>query len=142
VLRPELVRSGYIDAWRCIAAMLLVVAHLVETRTPEQEPDDGYFYFLGQLGVYIFFFISGLVVSRACIQEIERTGSFSTSGFYVRRFFRIVPPLLIYLACCVALAAAGIIDLDVGDVAAASLSVCNVSWAQCSWWVVHTWSLA
>ncbi|AEG91355.1 acyltransferase family protein [Ramlibacter tataouinensis] len=140
--RPDPGRSGYIDSWRCFAVMLVVAAHLVETRTPGEVPDEGNFYHLGQVGVYIFFFLSGFVVSRACMHEVAKTGSFSTAGFYVRRFFRIAPPLLLYLVCCAGLAAAGVIAVDLADIAAASLYVCNVEWARCSWWVAHTWSLA
>jgi peptidoglycan/LPS O-acetylase OafA/YrhL len=48
----------------------------------------------GTLGVYIFFVLSGFLITGLLIRESEQTGAVSLKGFYIRRLFRIIPPLL------------------------------------------------
>ena len=101
-------RLPFIDTWRAIAVTLVILAHLTLNREMKQYMQvSRLLKFLGEhgeTGVFIFFFISGYVVSKACLAEIATSGGFSISGFYTRRFFRIVPPLLVYLTACLTLA--------------------------------------
>jgi peptidoglycan/LPS O-acetylase OafA/YrhL len=64
-------------------------------------------------GVTVFFFLSGFLITTLLRLEWIRTGSVSVSRFYVRRAFRILPPL--YCALLVAIAAAwlGILHSEV-----------------------------
>jgi peptidoglycan/LPS O-acetylase OafA/YrhL len=48
----------------------------------------------GWLGVDVFFVLSGFLITTLILREIEDTGSVSLRGFYVRRFFRIIPVYL------------------------------------------------
>lgn len=50
----------------------------------------------GFIGVDIFFVISGFIIARALLAEIQK-GRFSIRHFYLRRFRRIYPPLLTVL---------------------------------------------
>lgn len=136
-------RVPYIDSWRFVAVALVVLAHhhYQSSDTSVPAPATAYFYW-GQVGVYIFFFLSGFVVSRACLDEVRRTGGFSVAGFYTRRSFRIVPPLMLYLGTCAVLGFLGLIDVTGLDLLFASTYVCNVGLVDCGWWVAHTWSLA
>lgn len=52
----------------------------------------------GGLGVTIFFFISGYLITTLLIREFSTTGNVDFKGFYVRRLLRLMPPLLITLA--------------------------------------------
>src|ERR1700734_3678862 len=45
----------------------------------------------GELGVRIFFCISGFVITRLFVLEEAEFGSISLKSFYMRRLFRIVP---------------------------------------------------
>jgi peptidoglycan/LPS O-acetylase OafA/YrhL len=45
----------------------------------------------GNLGVRIFFVISGFIITRLLLDELRLSGSISLKNFYIRRFFRIVP---------------------------------------------------
>jgi peptidoglycan/LPS O-acetylase OafA/YrhL len=45
----------------------------------------------GNLGVRIFFVISGFIITRLLLEELRSSGSISLKNFYIRRFFRIVP---------------------------------------------------
>jgi peptidoglycan/LPS O-acetylase OafA/YrhL len=51
----------------------------------------------GTLGVYIFFVVSGYIITKLLVAERERTGDLSLNAFYWRRAFRILPPLLLFL---------------------------------------------
>jgi len=97
-------RLDGLDGWRAIGAIMVIVAHL-----QVWSPLSGGFLggtALGALGVDYFFGISGFVIARGLL---NREGHPGLRGFYVRRFFRIVPPLAIYLAVVVALSLFGIV---------------------------------
>jgi peptidoglycan/LPS O-acetylase OafA/YrhL len=97
---------------------------------------------LGGLGVDIFFVISGYVICRGFLKEIGETGCISLLAFYVRRFFRIVPPLAVYVAVVVTLGWLGMVELGIGAAARALTFTCNFPNADCSWLIGHTWSLS
>lgn len=140
-------RLDYLDGWRVVAIALVLAEHLgMNARIAafyEANP-IGVISQYGETGVFIFFFISGYVVSLGALREIRETGGFSAKAFYIRRFFRIAPPLLLYLSACVALGLAGVIAFPAADALSAALNLCNVTFtgATCDWYVGHTWSLA
>ncbi|MFZ2989210.1 acyltransferase family protein [Ideonella sp.] len=51
----------------------------------------------GGLGVTLFFFISGYIITRLLLQEQDRCGSIDVPAFFARRAFRILPALFVYL---------------------------------------------
>jgi peptidoglycan/LPS O-acetylase OafA/YrhL len=51
----------------------------------------------GQLGVEIFFVLSGYLITTLLIKEQRTAGKIDLSAFYTRRFFRIVPVYLVVL---------------------------------------------
>ena len=61
----------------------------------------------GGLGVTIFFFLSGYLITTLLLDEQERSGRIDVGKFYLRRAFRLFPPLLVTLAIAYALVAAG-----------------------------------
>jgi len=60
----------------------------------------------GFLGVDLFFVLSGFLITALLIQEWEQTGDISFKKFYIRRGLRLVPPLVVLVAICLAAAAA------------------------------------
>jgi peptidoglycan/LPS O-acetylase OafA/YrhL len=76
-----------LDGLRAISVALVVVSH---SGLQEVVP--------GLLGVLIFFAISGFLITRQMIAEIERTGTLNLPGFYLRRVLRLAPALLAYIA--------------------------------------------
>lgn len=140
-------RLAFIDGWRVVAIALVLLDHLGMNREIgafyEASP-AGVLSQYGETGVFIFFFISGYVVSLACLREVAATGRFSAPAFYARRFFRIVPPLTLYLSFCLALGFSGAIDFSPENFLSASLYLCNTTapGVSCNWYVGHTWSLA
>ncbi|KRM09793.1 acyltransferase family protein [Paucilactobacillus suebicus] len=49
----------------------------------------------GFIGVDIFFTFSGFLITALMIDEFAKNGSFKLLSFYRRRFYRIVPPLIL-----------------------------------------------
>jgi len=95
--------------------------------------------FNGGYGVFIFFEISGFLITSLLLKEYEKRGSISLTGFYIRRVFRILPPLYVYIGVVVALAAAGFFRLTVLDVASAAFFFRNI--AGSGWPLEHLWSV-
>src|SRR5664279_5317039 len=58
----------------------------------------------GGLGVTIFFFLSGYLITTLMFTEWERSGDIDILSFYARRIFRLIPPLFITLAIAYGLA--------------------------------------
>ncbi len=140
-------RLAHIDGWRVIALLLVFADHLgmnKEIGAFYEKSPLGVLSQYGETGVFIFFFISGYVVSLASLREVAQTGGFSAPAFYARRFFRIVPPLMLYLFALTGLGAAGVIDFSPANFVSAGLYLCNSTapGVSCNWYVGHTWSLA
>lgn len=87
-----------LDGIRAIAVLLVVLGHSgLEGLVP------------GGLGVTIFFFLSGYLISTLMLGEYERTGGINILKFYARRMLRLMPPLLITLAVAYGLTYAGLL---------------------------------
>jgi len=54
----------------------------------------------GGLGVTVFFFISGFIITRLMLAEYKREDAIDIRAFYVRRFFRLTPALVVYVLFC------------------------------------------
>lgn len=134
----------HIDGLRAVAVLSVVLFHLELSFIPG-----------GFLGVDIFFVISGYLISRQIIGEFERTGGFSISQFYIRRFRRIAPALIIVLllSCIAASIVFSPIDLQKfgGNLLASVFSFSNVFyWFNSGYFssdaelnpLLHTWSLS
>ncbi len=136
-----------LDGLRAFAVALVVWFHA----RPEQLPG-------GFLGVSVFFTLSGYLICRLVLDEVDRTGGLSLAGFWSRRYRRLIPAsaaLLLGVAAITALRPLvwGRAPSSVGaDVVAAFAQVAN-------WWfwlsgqtysarfvppspVQHFWSLA
>ena len=55
----------------------------------------------GFVGVDIFFVISGYLITRLILNELNSTGSFRFADFYESRARRILPALLLMIAICI-----------------------------------------
>jgi peptidoglycan/LPS O-acetylase OafA/YrhL len=87
-----------LDGIRAISVLIVVAAHSgLETLVP------------GGLGVTIFFFLSGYLISTLMLAENERTGEINIVKFYARRLFRLMPPLFVSLAIAYGLTYAGLL---------------------------------
>lgn len=80
-----------LDSLRFIAFFLVFLFHVSRT-----------FYF-GFLGVDFFFVLSSFLLTYLALQEIDQTGTFSKSNFFIRRVLRIFPLYYLILIICLIL---------------------------------------
>lgn len=141
---PEERRIAQLDGWRGISILLVVVGHLVNTRYsdfPVGHPTN-WTYQLSIVGVDIFFVISGFIITKLALRQHQEAGRFFAGAFYLRRFFRIVPPLALFLASVWGATEFGMIQLEPRNIFIAAVFACNIPRSNCDWFTDHTWSLA
>jgi peptidoglycan/LPS O-acetylase OafA/YrhL len=131
-------RIPALDGLRAISIGLVLLGHSIGTRG---SPVPHRLHHFGELGVRVFFVISGYLITTLLLKELTRTGSISLRGFYFRRTLRIFPAFYAYLAVVGLLTLAGIVDLLPGDLEAAVTYTMNYQRPR-SWYVGHLWSLA
>jgi peptidoglycan/LPS O-acetylase OafA/YrhL len=79
-----------LDGIRAVSFLLVFLAHTgLENIVP------------GGLGVTIFFFLSGFLITTLMRDELQRKGSVSLSHFWIRRVLRILPPFYIVLVAAI-----------------------------------------
>lgn len=87
-----------LDGFRMLAATLVFIAHA------------GWGHFVpGGLGVTIFFFLSGYLITTLLRREYEKNNSINLRNFYLRRFYRIFPPMYFVLFCIFVLGKLGLV---------------------------------
>jgi len=94
-------KSFYIPALDGIRALAFILVLTSHSGLGEIVP--------GGLGVTIFFFLSGYLITTLLRLEVAEKGKISLSKFYLHRCRRILPPIYITLALAVMLAKVGII---------------------------------
>ena len=137
-------RIAQIDGWRGISILLVVTGHLVILRYGD-SPLSGPITLastLAELGVRIFFVISGFIITTMALRERLESGRFSATGFYTRRLFRIVPPFAIFLVFVWGATEFGMIQSHLNDILFAAGFMCNLPGVVCGFFTSHTWSLA
>ena len=75
-------RFPYLDGWRGLAILLVLVAHFWDIRVP----------MIGRMGVDLFFVLSGLLMSQILFEKRMPIGK-----FYRRRISRILPVFLLFV---------------------------------------------
>jgi len=93
-------------------------------------------------GVFVFFVISGFLITSLLIQERSKSGTISIKNFYIRRAFRIWPAFYVLIAVVALLGLTHRIPLRLGELLAAALYFWNYYPAGATWYLGHTWSLA
>jgi peptidoglycan/LPS O-acetylase OafA/YrhL len=110
----------------------------------------------GYVGVDVFFVISGFLITRLLVGELDRTGTISLRGFYARRAKRLLPLTAVLLATVGVLSMILLSPLRntevAGDIISSALYVANWHFAAQSIDyfaqglepspVLHLWSLA
>jgi peptidoglycan/LPS O-acetylase OafA/YrhL len=98
-------RLPSLDGLRALSIGLVLFAH----SHPTEELQKLAFY-CGNLGVRIFFVISGFIITWLLLQEEKSSGGVSLRNFYIRRIARIFPAYYTYLVAVFLLDRAGLID--------------------------------
>jgi peptidoglycan/LPS O-acetylase OafA/YrhL len=88
-----------LDGLRAVSILIVLVSHA------------GYGSIVpGGLGVTIFFFLSGYLITTLLMEENGRTGRIDIGKFYLRRAFRLFPPLVVTLVVAYSLVMLGLLD--------------------------------
>jgi peptidoglycan/LPS O-acetylase OafA/YrhL len=112
----------YLDGLRGYSILSVVVLHCtLSMRVPRWLIPAKLMFGNGQLGVNIFFAISGFLITTLLVRERDQTGTISLRGFYERRIARIFPAAYTYVAAIAILTLIGILQLRPGAFLAASL---------------------
>ena len=91
-------RIASLDGLRAVSILMVVALHTIQRYGMNHDVSSvWYMVFNGASGVFIFFEISGFLITSLLLKEEEKRGSVSLTGFYVRRAFRILPPLYLYI---------------------------------------------
>ncbi len=152
---PAWKQSTYIptlDGWRAVSIGLVIMHHLqVQCTVPILGAVLRSVSDFGEVGVELFFAISGLLICSRLLDEESRYGQISVKGFYIRRCFRILPAAIFYLLVIAILAAFHVIPLLPVDWFGALLFFRNYAMVleylhhsplALHWYTGHFWSLS
>ena len=146
--RERALKSGYLpslDGWRTVAILSVIMFHDAVHRIGNFS--NSFLHEYGDLGVDLFFSISGLLICTRLLEEDRVKGSISLRGFYLRRLFRITPAAWTFLVTYAVLAVIRQLPLDPGGIASSVLMVRNF-WISRggvggdTWYTIHFWSLS
>jgi peptidoglycan/LPS O-acetylase OafA/YrhL len=146
------VKRGYLptlDGWRAVAIGLVIADHLTLSAT-RRPPETMW---LGQIGVNLFFGLSGFLITSRLLAERAAEGRVDLGAFYVRRVARILPAAFGYLLVVSLFGVAGVLPVRPLEVVAAACFFRNylppalplASSALGAWdgfYTSHFWSLA
>jgi peptidoglycan/LPS O-acetylase OafA/YrhL len=93
-----------LNGLRFIAALLVIVHHIEQLKSIYGMPNDfssSFIQIIGELGVVLFFVLSGFLITYLLLAEENRTKTIAVKNFYLRRILRIWP--LYFLIVFVAL---------------------------------------
>jgi peptidoglycan/LPS O-acetylase OafA/YrhL len=152
---PALKQSTYLptlDGWRAVSIALVILHHSqVRCTVPLLGVLLQSLSNVGEVGVELFFAISGLLICSRLLDEESKYGKISVKGFYLRRFFRILPAALFYLLVVASLAAFHLIPLVPQDWFGSLLFFRNYTMLleylhhsplALHWYTGHFWSLS
>lgn len=129
-------RIPSLDGARTVSMSLVLVSHLgFLSSLPIIWRFD-----YGNLGVRVFFVISGFLITSLLIEEHEKTGTIHLLGFYVRRFLRLAPAYWVYIAVIALLIPTGIVQAKWSDLLPTLLYYANYDKPIGA--LGHCWSLA
>jgi peptidoglycan/LPS O-acetylase OafA/YrhL len=135
-------RIPALDGLRAVSIALVLIGHLAGTRRFLTLSSIAIFGDVGNLGVCVFFVISGFLITTLIFSEQARHDRIDVRAFYIRRAFRILPA-----------AAAFLLLLALSGAAFPALRLPTADWLHAltftmnyhqrrSWWTGHLWSLS
>jgi peptidoglycan/LPS O-acetylase OafA/YrhL len=128
-------RIASLDGLRGISVALVLLAHGgVSMGAPRWLHET---YSLANIGVRVFFVISGYLITHLLLTERARTGEIDLAAFYVRRSFRILPAAYVYMAIVIVACWSSLSGVDV---ASSVLYLANYH-EHHAWVLSHLWSL-
>ena len=139
--RGQAARIPCLDGIRAVAISLVLISHLVGTSGLEAPAGWHRYLDFGQLGVRIFFVVSGYLITTLLLEEHRKYGSISLLHFYFRRTFRIFPAFYVFVVAIMLADALGWVSLRENDILHAFTYTTNYHRDR-AWELGHLWSLA
>jgi peptidoglycan/LPS O-acetylase OafA/YrhL len=130
---PTVKRIPSLDGLRAISITLVVVGHVAYSGLAPRVIAP-----YANVGVRIFFVISGYLITTILLGEHARTGTISLRDFYIRRAYRIFPAALCFILAVVVVYWRTLRWFDIG---AALLYLVNFDFVR-PWVIGHLWSLS
>jgi len=128
-------RIPSLDGLRTISIALVIIGHWLHVLG---YGNAGNF---GNLGVRVFFVISGFLITGLLLREFEKTSDVNLLKFYFRRTLRIFPPFYFYLLVIFSAAFLGFVYVPFKSMLFAFGYVSDYA-NPSNWLLGHTWSLA
>jgi len=159
-------RLSSIDQWRGLSVLMVIVHHFVIFRYRQlfdvpyrltefaRNPTVSnlsaagrrviylWGHNVGALGVQIFFAISGYIITRLLLKEYRTTGTVCFACFYIRRAFRILPALVLFVLVTGLISYCGFVSISPVEIGSAATFLCNTSVVNCGYYYGHLWSLS
>src|SRR3954470_16220242 len=133
-------RLPSLDGLRALSVAMVVGGHLAYTGTAPAAFKTVLLFSDGALGVRFFFVISGFIISTLLINEGANGSIPSLKRFYLRRFIRLVPVQIVFLAALLLLTLYGTLNINSCQFLTSLTYTKNYG---CSSWIDgHLWSLS
>jgi peptidoglycan/LPS O-acetylase OafA/YrhL len=120
---------------------MVVMHHVVRTDGFPSNPGLRHAADLGNVGVQVFFVLSGFLITWLLLGEERRSGRVQLGAFYGRRALRILPPAFAYLGVLAVVASVRGLPVVPEELRDSALFVRNLG-APHSLYTRHFWSLA
>jgi peptidoglycan/LPS O-acetylase OafA/YrhL len=141
MIGPNKLRIHTLDGWRGVAILFVILTHVSSyTRYKSMLWAN-----LGGFGVDIFFVLSGYIITLRFIEEREKSSTIDLRSFYVRRAFRILPLVVMYLlTLCVLSFFVDLVDYHGAEIYGSLLFFRNYQFAasHIGFYTLHFWSLS
>jgi len=142
-------RLPCLDGLRACAIAAVILCHGENQLNWKLPPlaDAVVLHLWGTLGVFFFFGLSGYLITTLLVREYSSTGEISLKKFYLRRAFRILPPLFLFLVTIVCLNLAGVIQIPWHSIVLSSLFLQNYNFFPYipysdNHYIGHLWTLS
>lgn len=130
------------NGWRAVSILIVIISHLALIPRFKPRPFLTAYFFDGQLGVRMFFVISGFLITYLLVKEEQQTGFVSLRRFYIRRCLRILPVAFAYLLLIFLLQLAGWTYQPISDWVQLLTFTRNFYQLESVDFCSHFWSLA
>src|SRR5258708_3134688 len=135
---PQRGQLPQLDGLRGVAIVLVLIGHITQFSLHRFETVGN---FLAQLGVLLFFVLSGFLITSIITAEKTNRGTVDLKNFYWRRILRLAPAFLVFMSAVYWLMSKGWIpQIPRYEIAACLLYVRNIVGRSEA--VAHLWSLS
>lgn len=132
-------RVPTLDGLRAVSILAVILGHSVDTYGGPNFL--GPLRHMGNLGVRMFFVISGFLITTLLLKELQRSGRISLKDFYIRRTLRIWPAFFAFVGIVYAIYLLGYVKMNPGDLLHSVTFTMNYHHDD-AWVFSHLWSLS